>query len=316
MTKESSESKREESIGVKISLKSWLFWSELLRKIVQATSFVLFNGAFLGLPLTAAVFPVLWTLGANYRTVGEAFGTIQGLIYNLVFPWLPLASIFLFAALTGRLLCGWVCPFGLVEDLLGYVKRSKRDFSPQTHRSMANAKYVFLALTIMISIALAAESLSSSGPVYGTVLGPFAEGSFTTLSPSDTLFAVIPKLGEHLYSNGYQDLISSISSPLLWVRLVVLVGVLAFAVYIPRSWCRYLCPQGAFLALGSRFSFLGLKRDPLKCVKTSCKTCEEVCPTRVPILDLSWEKFTDAECIYCLRCVMACHTKAIRPKLS
>ncbi|MEM2110799.1 MAG: 4Fe-4S binding protein, partial [Candidatus Bathyarchaeia archaeon] len=86
------------------------------------------------------------------------------------------------------------------------------------------------------------------------------------------------------------------------------------AVYIPRFWCRYLCPQGAFLALISRFSFLGLRRDFLKCTKAACKTCVEVCPTRVPILNLPWEKFNDSECIYCLRCVSACSTKAIRLK--
>ena len=123
MIKEGSERERS-SVDI-ISSKSWFFWSELLRKIVQITSFILFNGVSLGLPLIAAIFPVLWTLGAPYRTVGETFGAFQGFIYNLVFPWLPLASIFLFAAFTGRLLCGWVCPFGLVEDLLGYIKKRK-----------------------------------------------------------------------------------------------------------------------------------------------------------------------------------------------
>ncbi|HIE14323.1 TPA: 4Fe-4S ferredoxin, partial [Candidatus Bathyarchaeota archaeon] len=42
--------------------------------------------------------------------------------------------------------------------------------------------------------------------------------------------------------------------------------------------------------------------------------CVEACPMNIRILDLPWEKFTDPECIFCLRCVMACPTKAIKPK--
>jgi len=68
------------------------------------------------------------------------------------------------------------------------------------------------------------------------------------------------------------------------------------------------------MALLYRFSFLGLKRDPVKCTKVGCRECVEVCPMMVPILNLPWEKFTDPECIYCLKCVEACSTKAIRPK--
>lgn len=62
------------------------------------------------------------------------------------------------------------------------------------------------------------------------------------------------------------------------------------------------------------FSFLGLKRDVVKCTKESCRRCVEVCPMKVPILDLPWEKFTHPECIYCLECVDACKTRAIKPK--
>jgi len=103
-------------------------------------------------------------------------------------------------------------------------------------------------------------------------------------------------------------------SLLFWFRFAIMVLVLAMGVYVQRSWCRYLCPEGAFLALLNRFSFLGLKRDPLKCIRAECRACVEVCPMKVRILELPWKKFTDPECIYCLKCVSACQTKALRPK--
>jgi polyferredoxin len=103
-------------------------------------------------------------------------------------------------------------------------------------------------------------------------------------------------------------------SSLFWFQLFIMVTVLVFAAYIPRSWCKYFCPHGAIMAILNRFSFLGLRRDLHKCPKGTCRLCVEVCPMRVPILDLPWEKFSHPECIYCLKCVDACPHGAIKLK--
>jgi len=97
------------------------------------------------------------------------------------------------------------------------------------------------------------------------------------------------------------------------VQFAIMVIILVFAVYVPRSFCRYLCPHGAIMALMNRFSFIGLHREPFKCEKGGCRNCVLVCPTRVPILDLPWEKFSHPECIYCMKCVDACQHGAIKP---
>jgi len=303
-------------------LRSAFFWVEVARKTVQLLSFILFNAAFLGLPLLPIVLPVLQSLGSPNKIIGEAFGTIQWMLSNLVFPWLPLASIFLFAVLTGRFLCGWVCPFGLLQDMLSYAKKKKTNVSSETHKDMVSVKYLILGLTLLICGVLAASSTIPQGQIYREALGVFAEAPFTALSPSDTLFAVVPRIAlgiwyqTYFYVLGYEGFFAYLlsTSPLLWVRIIIMVAVLVSAVYIPRVWCRYFCPQGALSALISRFSFLGLRREPVKCVRAGCRACVDACPMKVPIMDLPWEKFTDPECIYCLRCVAVCPTKAIKPK--
>ena len=68
------------------------------------------------------------------------------------------------------------------------------------------------------------------------------------------------------------------------------------------------------MAIMNRFSFLGLRRDLVKCVKGECRLCVEACPMNVHVLDLPWKKFSDPECIYCMKCVDACPDKAIRLK--
>ena len=294
-----------------------LVWRiETARKITQFLSFILFNAVLFGLGPWPIVLPVVYSLGIHQKTIGDAFAMLQWMLHDLIFPWLPLASFFLIAVFLGRALCGWVCPFGFIQDLLGYIKRKHTEISLRTHNEMIKVKYAILAITLFVSGTLAISLATGVGQGYKAALGAFAPAPFNALSPADTLFAVLPRMVLDLRYASLDTLITGIlvARPLLWARLAIMVMILVLAVYVPRSWCKYLCPHGAALGFLNRFSFLGLKRDPLRCTKAGCRTCVEVCPMKVPILDLPWEKFTDPECIYCLKCAEACTTKAIKPK--
>ena len=331
MSKEETESKSTESANQKTrfyTVKKTIFRIETARKITQFCCFLLFNAVVFGIGPWPVILPVLGTLGTPTKTVLEAFGTLQWMLFELLIPFLALTSIILFAVLVSRSLCGWVCPFGFVQDLLGYVKKVHTKVSPRTHKTMVNVKYLILAATLFVSGTLAVLVAAGVGQSYKAALGEdFSRAPFNALSPADTLFGVLPRivlesrhgiatLMETTGSDAWGTVVNGIlSAPLLlWVRLAIMIGIIVLAVYIPRSWCRYFCPNGALMGLLGHFSFLGLKRDPIKCTKVGCRLCVEVCPTMVPILDLPWEKFNHPDCIYCLKCVEACSTKAIRPK--
>ncbi|MFQ6064596.1 MAG: 4Fe-4S binding protein, partial [Candidatus Bathyarchaeia archaeon] len=240
------------------------------------------------------------------------FTVLQQMLYETLFPWVPLASFLLVAVVLGRSLCGWICPFGFVQDLLAYIKGEHMQVSLRTHQTMLNVKYFFLGATLFVSGTLAASLAMGVGRSYESALGIFAPAPFNALSPSDTLFAILPRI---ILKAWYGVAVESLlASPLLWTRFFIMGVFLVLAVYVPRSWCKYACPHGALLAILNHFSFLGLKREPVKCTKNGCRRCVEVCPMKVRILELPWEKFTDPECIYCLKCIDACTAKAIRPK--
>jgi len=271
--------------------------------------------------------PVTGLLGVPSKTVGEAFGSLQYMLYLLVPPWLALASIFVAAIIVNRAFCAWACPFGLVQDMLNLVKKRHTIVSPRTHSQMIYVKYMVLAVTILISGTLAVSVVAGIGSSYLEALGPFALAPFNTLSPADTLFAAVPRtvfdaryaLSDLLAKPGVdvsRAIIGSLASvpALFWARIFIMALTFALVIYVPRGWCRYVCPQGALSALFSRFSFLGLRRDPVRCSKAGCRDCVEVCPMIVPILEEPWEKFNHPECIMCLKCVDACSTKAIKPK--
>jgi polyferredoxin len=237
---------------------------------------------------------------------------------NVVFPWLGLASFLIVGVLIGKSLCGWVCPFGFVQDLTGFLRRKQTDLSSRTHHTLIYGKYFILIIAMLISVSYSVSVLAGKGAGFAQALGIFVQAPFTALSPSETLFATLPKMVQGFRFSGWENLASDITygvstlSPLFWIQFAIMVIILVFAVYIPRSWCRYLCPHGAIMAIMNRFSFIGLRREPFKCEKGACRSCVQVCPTRVPILDLPWEKFSHPECIYCMKCADACPHKAIK----
>lgn len=294
------------------------------RRLVQLLSFILFGAVLFNLSSLPLLFPVLWTWGFGPNIVGDAFTTMQLTLSgwnaaSVMFPWLAIASFLVVGILVGKSLCGWVCPFGFVQDLVGSIKRRQTDVSVETHVTLVYVKYLVLAVTLFVSGTFSALKLVGAGQNYQKALGIFADAPFTILSPSETLLATLPKMIQGfrfaLVEKPILDVLSGFLtiSPLFWVQFAIMVSVLVFAAYVPRSWCRYFCPHGAIMAITNRFSFLGLRREPFKCEKGGCRECVQVCPTRVPILDLPWEKFSDPECIFCMKCADACKHKAIKP---
>ncbi len=307
-------------------LKNFVLRIETARKITQFLCFLLLNAIVFGLQPWPILLPILHSIWTPQKTVGDALSALQIMLYELVFPWLPIAAFLLTAIILGRATCGWICPFGFIQDLLGYLKRKHSQFSPRTHNNMIKVKYGVLLVVLFISGSLSILPFTGRGQSFERALGVFASAPFDILSPSNMLFATLPEImletryaipswletGENILGAIVNGILSK---PIIfWVQLAIMIGVVVLAMYIPRSWCRYFCPHGAALAFLNRFSFLGLKRDPVKCTKVGCRACVEACPMKVPILELPWEKFTDPECIYCLKCVSACTTNAIRPK--
>ena len=301
--------------------KHQIWW---VRKVVQVASAVAFVGASLGIARTALTLPILLTFGDSEKTVISAFDAIQDLFSEPILPWIPLAVFILFAIFMGRATCGWICPFGFVQDLIGEVNAKRREVSSRTHMGSLKVKYGILAMTLFVSGSLGLSLILGVGKDYRAALGVLARGPFSVLSPEATLLGVFPLVIRMavLHFLGIPPVTNPLSWDLVWswlnsvtwllaIRLMILTFVIVLSFFVMRAWCRYLCPSGAFLAVFSRFSFLGLRRNLLKCNK--CGDCMKVCPMLVRITEQSWEKMTDPECIMCLECTDACGLKAIRP---
>ena len=301
-------------------IREYLLRYNTPRRIVQVLSFILFSAAIFSLGSLPLVLPVLWTWGQQPNIVGDAFTAVQLWLYQGVFPWIALASFLIVGVLIGKSMCGWVCPFGFIQDLVGFIKRRQTDFSLRNHESMLYLKYIIAGIALFVSGTFSATKVMGISGGYEGALGILVKFPFTAFSPAEVLLTAVPS-GIQYFSSAIMvtpaaevfGRLASVSL-LFWFSFALMIAILVLAAYVPRSWCRYFCPHGAIMAILNKFSFIGLRRDPVKCEKGGCRLCVAACPMRVPILDLPWEKFSHEECIYCLKCVDACKDRAIRLK--
>lgn len=220
------------------------------------------------------------------------------LAIDLVFPFIPLAIFLIIAAIFGRAFCSWACPFGFIQDLLGMIPVKKRNPSIKNEKRFSEIKFIILGISIILTIWVVIYKIQGAEAAIVQALGPFAESPFEPLSPVTTLFALIPWM---IIRGTIADIFTG--NLLLWLRLAILVGVLIMVIYIPRAWCRWLCPAGAFLGLFSKNSLLGIKRRITKCTTEKCaRECEAKCPMAIRIIQEPWKRIRHHNCTLCLNC--------------
>jgi polyferredoxin len=267
--------------------------------------------------------PILASLNSPSSAVYGSLDLIQLELSQPEFPWIALGTVFLIGAVVGRALCGWVCPVGFVQDIITTLKGRLDSVSPRTQKTAKNFKYLVLFFIVLISGTLGLALYLGVGSDYKNALGVLASGPFIAISPDGTLFGTVPALLNIARENFSSFLASpptiqqvwtqlTQTPPLLALRLIILVAFFGAAWRVPRFWCRYVCPTGALMAVFQTYSYAGIKRDPVKCMK--CPHCEVRCPMQINILDLPWEKFNDPECIMCMECIDACPHGSLSPK--
>lgn len=206
---------------------------------------------------------------------------------NARLPYYMLGILVLFGILFGRWICGFLCPFGFIQDLLYKIKTPKLKKNGFT-RIMSYLKYVILVIFVIIM------PLIYSGQSFPL------PGFCKYICPSGTLLGA-----GGLLSNEANHNMFSMLGPLFTWKFCLLVAIIVGAVFIYRDFCRFLCPLGAIYGLFNRISILGIKLDKPKC--TNCGLCVSACGMDI-------RHIGDHECISCGDCITACPTGAISYK--
>lgn len=203
-------------------------------------------------------------------------------------PYYVFGILILYGFLFGRWICGFLCPFGLIQDLLYKIKTPKMKKNNVT-KSLSYLKYVILAVFV---IAI---------PLIVCLRNNIALPAFCKyICPSGTLLGAVGLLSNESNSNMF----SMLGSLFTW-KFCLLVVIIVACIFIYRAFCRFLCPLGALYGLFNRISLLGMKLDKDNCV--NCGLCVGKCKMDI-------RHVGDRECISCGDCAGVCPTGAITRK--
>lgn len=212
-------------------------------------------------------------------------GSLQSFVSGTVprFPLYVAGWLLLMGLWLGRTVCGWLCPFGFIQELIYHTPLPKLGKS-RTTRLLSRLKPVWgILLVLVIPLAL------------WTVQGIGVPAFCKYLCPAGTLEASIPLL----FLNA--PLMKAAGWLTVW-KFIVLAVFLLLMMVLYRPFCRFLCPLGAWYGCFNRHAALGITVDRNRC--TACGHCAAICPMDIKIAG-------DRECISCGKCQHSCPSAAI-----
>ncbi|MCW8832515.1 MAG: 4Fe-4S binding protein [Colwellia sp.] len=177
--------------------------------------------------------------------------------------------VFITLFLWGRgMFCGWLCPFGAMQELMGLVanklKIKQLKIKPHHHKTAQKIKYVLLILLVgsaFYSLTLA-EKLAEVEPFKTSITLNFVR---------------------------------------YWPFVLYVVILLALSLKIHKFYCRYLCPLGAGLAIVGHFPLFKWLRRRDEC-GSPCQLCRN---KKCDIDAINQDGSIDyGECIQCLECLV------------
>lgn len=203
-------------------------------------------------------------------------GSFQHFIAAGQFPFYVISFIGIIGMFLGRIICGWVCPFGFFQELLYKVKTLKIRVS-ERH---TYTKYILLVVTAIILVLITGDSW------------------FCRLCPAGGIEAGI----SNLISN---STIRPLVGAFFYLKYGIVILALTAFIFIKRPFCRFGCPLGALFGLFNKVTLFRVQVDRNKC--TECFICQNVCPMDIKI----FQHPGSHDCIRCGRCIRACPQDAL-----
>lgn len=201
------------------------------------------------------------------------------------FSYYIVGFLLLLGMLLGRAICGFLCPFGWLQELLHKIPTKK--FSSRKLKPLRYLKYGILVVMVCMLPVLAANDVGIGDPFFCKYLCPqgVLEGAIPLSLVNPSIRAALGKLFS-------------------W-KLSILLTIIVLSVLFFRPFCKWLCPLGAFYALLNRMSLFRMQVDRDKCV--SCGKCAKACKMDVDVTKTP----NHTECIRCGMCARACPTCAV-----
>lgn len=277
----------------------WQKIKNRMRLWVQIAFTALTNGYVLGFvkgriytgPTKALCVPGLNCYSCPGALGACPIGSLQAVLgsRNYRFSFYIIGFLIFIGSLLGRFVCGWLCPFGLIQDLLykiPFLKNRKRKNLPG-HRYLVWLKYVILVVFVILLPMFYVDIIGQGSPWFCQFI-----------CPSGTLTAGIPLV---LLNDSLKGAIGWLFA---W-KVGILIAVIILSILVYRPFCKYLCPLGAIYGLFNPIALYRFQVDKEKC--TACGQCQRACKMDIRV----WENPNSRECIRCGDCLKSCKQGAL-----
>lgn len=217
-------------------------------------------------------------------------GALQAVIgsWNFKFAFYVAGFLMFVGGLVGRFACGWLCPFGLLQDLLHKIPFPKKIRTFRGDKLLRKLKYVILIVFVILLPLFLVDLLGQGAPWFCKLICP--AGTLEGGIPLVLLNRAIRKTVGFLYA---------------W-KVALLLALVVLSLLIYRPFCKYLCPLGGIYSVFNPISVLRYRVDKEKCV--GCGACAQVCEMGCDPL----KNANATECIRCGACRRVCPTDAIQ----
>ena len=219
-------------------------------------------------------------------------GSLQAVIGSskFKFSYYIVGLLIFIGVLLGRVVCGFLCPFGWFQELLHKIPTKK--FSTKRLHMLTYLKYVILVVFVFVLPMTVVNEVGMGDPFFCKYI-----------CPAGILEGGIP------LSLANEGIRASLGWLFTW-KSCILLAVILLAVFFYRPFCKWICPLGAFYALFNKVSVYRFRIDREKC--TSCGACSRVCKMDVEV----YKTPNHTECIRCGDCIRTCPHKAISKSFS
>lgn len=216
-------------------------------------------------------------------------GAMQAVIgsWNFKFAFYVAGFLMFVGAVMGRFVCGWLCPFGLIQDLLHKIPFPQKITTFRGDKLLRKLKYAIFILFVILLPMFLVDILGQGAPYFCKFI-----------CPAGTLEGGIPLV---LLNESMHNAVGWLYA---WKNLLLAVTII-LSILIYRPFCKFICPLGAIYSVFNPVSIFRYRVDKDKC--TNCGRCAKICKMQVNPA----ESANDLECIRCGACKKACPVKAI-----